>query len=357
MMKKLFQGLLLLSLLFTVAPGNTQTFPDEDWVYNEHPEQDGWDLEKGQAFSRYLIDSTYITGLVIVHKGQIIFDYGDIIENSYIASCRKSVLAMLYGRYVENGQIDLSKSLEELGIDDVTPLLPPEKKATVQDLISARSGIFLKASNPGDFLAYAPARGTTKAGSYWLYNNWDFNSAGYVFEKQTGKDIHDEVEVQLARPIQMQDWDRSLQRKSGNLNVSKFPAYHMWFSTRDMARIGLLMLNRGKWEDQQIISESWIDEMLKQRTTYQEINKNVPIFQGTGVDFGYGYMWWLWENVKDERLKNAYSAMGAMGQSITIYPEMDVVVAYKTKSAYRRSNTQQVRLDILKKVAELYHPE
>ncbi|WP_170110262.1 serine hydrolase domain-containing protein [Flavilitoribacter nigricans] len=355
-MKTLFQGFFLLLLLST-ATAQAQTFPGEEWTFNETPEQDGWDRDKGRDLFRYLVDSTHITGMVVVHKGQIVFDYGDIVENSYIASCRKSVLAMLYGRYVENGQIDLSKSLADLGIDDVTPLLPREKEATVQDLISARSGIFLKASNPGDFLEFAPKRGVEKPGNYWLYNNWDFNSAGYIFESQTGKDIHDEVTVQLAEPLRMQDWDHSLQRKSGNLEVSRFPAYHMWFSTRDMARIGLLMLNRGNWDGQQIISESWIDEMLKQRTTYQEVNNNVPIFHGTGVDFGYGYMWWLWENVKDERLKNAYSAMGAMGQSITVYPEMDVVVAYKTKSAYRRVNSQQVRLDILKKVAELYQPE
>lgn len=356
-MKRLFQGLWIISLLFIARQSTGQTFPGENWSFAETRESDSWDWEKGRAFYQYLIDSTNITGLVIVHKGQIVLDFGDIEENSYIASCRKSVLAMLYGKYVEDGTIDLSKTLVDLEMDDETPLLPQEKQATIQDLISARSGIYLKASNPGDFLEFAPKRGTQTPGSYWLYNNWDFNASGYVFEHETGKDIHDEVEAQLAVPIQMQDWDRSLQRKSGNLNVSRYPAYHMWFSTRDMARIGLLMLHRGNWNGRQIISEDWVDKMIKQRTTAKEVNDNVPIFHGSGVDYGYGYMWWLWENVEDPRLEGAYSAMGAMGQSITVYPAIDVVVAYKTKSAYRRANSMQVRLDVLKKAVQLYQPE
>ncbi len=50
------------------------------------------------------------------------------------------------------------------------------------------------------------------------------------------------------------------------------------------------MLNRGHWQGRQLISENWVDEMLQQRTSYQELNKNVPVSEDTGVDFGYGYM-------------------------------------------------------------------
>lgn len=356
-MKKLTRQFILPLFLLFSSIGLAQNNPGESWSYHDNPLEAGWNMEKSRAFYQYLIDSSHITGLVIVHKGQIVFDYGDIEENSYIASCRKSVLAMLYGRYVEEGQIDLNKTLEDLKIDDVTPLLPQEKKATVQDLISARSGIYLKASNGGDFIEHAPERGSKIPGTYWLYNNWDFNCAGYIFEQETGHNIYDEVETQLAVPLQMQDWSRALQRKSGNLTQSKFPAYHMWFSTRDLARIGQLMLQKGKWNDEQIISESWVREMIRQRTTSEELNTNVPIYRGSGVDFGYGYMWWLWENTADKRLKNAYSAMGAWGQSITVYPEIDVVVAYKTKSAYRRANSRDVRLQVLIKAVEMYEGE
>ena len=195
-----------------------------------------------------------------------------------------------------------------------------------------------------------------KPGSYWLYSNWDFNLAGYIFERETNQNIYDEIEAQLVSPLQMQDWNRSLQLKNGNLEVSKFPAYHMWFSTRDMARIGLLMLRKGKWKDKQVVPEDWVEEMITQRTSYQEAQKNAPILKEDGIDLGYGYMWWLIENTEDYRLKNAYSAQGALGQNITIYPAIDVVLAFKTKSNYRRSNNIQTQMRVIRKAVEIYNP-
>ena len=152
----------------------------------------------------------------------------------------------------------------------------------------------------------------------------------------------------------MQDWDRTLQVKYGDTALSKFITYPMWFSTRDMARIGLLMLNKGKWKDKQLIEEEWIDEMIEERTSWKELNSNVPTFRDKGVKFGYGYMWWLWQETEDPRLNRAYSALGKWGQSITIYPEIDVVVVHKTKKIYERANSHQVRIDVLKKAVELY---
>lgn len=348
------KSLLLLCLLSLIAPW---VYAQGGWTYNETPELSGWDALKAQEYNRYIIDSTAVTGLVIVQDGQIVFEYGDIRENSYIASCRKSVLAMLYGKYVEDGTIDLKKTIKALDIEDVEGILPVEQEATIQDLISARSGIYHPEGYPGGMQQFAPERGSVKPGEYWLYSNWDFNVAGYVFEKETGKNIYDEVGTQLAEPLGMEDWDRSLQEKQGDTTISRYLAYPMWFSTRDMAKIGQLMLNKGAWNGKQILSESWIEEMLKQRTTHEEINTNVPVFRDSGVNFGYGYMWWLFEDMDDPKLKGAYAALGAMGQAIAIYPEINTVVAYKTKAAYRRSNSSQTRLNLLVKAAELYSPK
>lgn len=332
----------------------SQTYPMENWEFVSLKENPNWDEQGLRQFQKYIIDSTKITGMVIVHKGKIVFDYGDIEENSYIASCRKSVLAMLYGKYVENNTIDLNTTIGDLNITDVDGILPIEKQATIQHLISARSGVYHREGYPGGMQEYAPKRGSVKPGTYWLYNNWDFNVAGYAFEKTTGKNIYDEVEKQLALPLGMEDWKRDLQQKEGDTTISKYLAYPMWFSTRDMARIGLLMLSRGKWLDKQLISEDWIDEMLKERTSYKELNSNVPVYRNSGVYWGYGYMWWLFQNVTDERFNGAYAALGAMGQAIAVFPEINTVVAYKTKAAYKRRNSRQTRIDILKKIPTFY---
>lgn len=351
---KLRHLLCIFLFMGSMVTGFAQTFPDRVWHHANKEEANPWHNEKAQAFRKYLTDSTVITGLMIVHKGKVVFDFGDVEELSYIASIRKSVLSMLCGQYVEDGTIRLDKTIKELGIDDVEGILPIEETATVRDIISARSGVYHPEGYPGGMQEYAPERGSVKPGSHWLYSNWDFNVAGYIFEQETGKNIYDEVERQLANPLGMQDWDRSLQHKQGNTSISKYLAYPMWFSTRDMARLGLLMLNKGKWKDVQVVSSSWVDEMLKTRTTYQELNANVPVFQGTGVYYGYGYMWWLWQNVDDKRYEGAYSAKGAMGQNITVYPAIETVLAFKTKAAYQRRNSSDVRIKVAQKAAAIF---
>src|SRR5690606_17662079 len=116
------------SLLVVAAmvPMMGQVFPGERWTYNKDNVSENWDVEGLKEFHQYIIDSTHVTGLVIIHKGEIVHQYGDVVENSYIASCRKSVLAMLYGKYVEDGTIDLDKTIGDLKIDDVDGILPQE---------------------------------------------------------------------------------------------------------------------------------------------------------------------------------------------------------------------------------------
>lgn len=332
----------------TLIPDNNQSkayTPNADWKYLQKPSLLGWNEAGLEALRNFLIDSTSISGYMMIHKGRVAFSYGDVSENSYIASCRKSVLAMLMGKYVKAGEINLNKSLREMGINDINPLTNKEKEATVKDIISARSGVFIEASYGGDNFHEAPVRGAKKAGTYWLYNNWDFNVAGYIFEKESGNSIYDEVATQLALPLQMQDFKRELQSKdAGDFNKSIYPAYPMVFSTRDMARIGQLMLNKGVWGNKQLIDSVWINEITSARTNFDEVNRNISDFRNSKHKFGYGYMWWLWQDVTDKKYKNAYCAMGVMGQNISVFPNADVVIVYKTKAAYERVNSLNVRL-------------
>jgi len=199
-------------------------FPTESWIIDRTNQQ------SPNAFHRllpFIVNKMNTTGLVVVRSGSVIYTYGDTTEATYIASCRKSVLAMLYGKYVEKGIVDLDMTIEELGIDDVQGLSAAEKKATIRNLISAKSGVYHCASNGGDHSADAPERGSKKPGEYYLYNNWDFNVAGTIFEKLTGKTIFESLQTDLAIPIGMEDFKIEKQKKTGNKNKSKHLAYHM----------------------------------------------------------------------------------------------------------------------------------
>src|SRR5690606_33505049 len=107
----------------------------------------GFKKENLNILTNYLRDSSETSGMVVLYKGKVIYEYGDVEEVSYIASCRKSVLSMLYGKHVFNDTIDLEENIGSIGIDEDDGLLPIEKEATVDHIITSRSGVFHVRSN------------------------------------------------------------------------------------------------------------------------------------------------------------------------------------------------------------------
>jgi len=320
-------------------------FPGKSWERIADPATAGYSAEGLEQVIEYT-KTLDTTGLLVIVGGKAHLKYGNLEELSYLASVRKSILSILYGKYVTDGTIRLNTTLEELGITDHGGLLEVEKKAKIDHLITARSGIYHPASNSGDSTADAPPRGSQKPGEYFLYNNWDFNCAGYLFEKLTHQIIYDALERDLAIPINMQDFDRLRQHKSGNLTRSLYPAYHIWLSTRDMARIGYLMLRKGNWDGRQVVPRSWVRKICRAKTPLEEMNP-APYKKGT---HGYGYMWWVWDGPQAVgSYKGAYTASGAYGQFITVFPALDMVIAHKTAVPPRK---RQVRMSQYKGIIE-----
>ena len=318
-------------------------YPGATWDSIPDARAAGWDpaaLEKVRA----LLSETPSTGFIAISGGKVLMTYGDLTAISYLASVRKSVLSMLYGNYVRNGTIHLDRTVAELGFDDVGGLSAQEKLATIRDLISARSGVYHPASNGGDDTDSAPPRDSALHGTYYLYNNWDFNAAGAAFEKETGRNIYDALESDIARPIEMQDFKRSDQRKSGDTTRSRFLAYHMYFSTRDMARIGYLMLREGNWRGRQLVPRDWVRKSTSAITPVSQMNPS----HRRQEQFGYGYLWWVWDGAAARGpYAGAFTGLGAVGQHITILPALDLVVAHKTTPSPRGSVSHKKFLEIL----------
>lgn len=289
--------------------------------------------EKLAEIDAYLKEESNTTSMVVLEHGKIVYQYGDISEISYNASVRKSILSMLYGKYVVNGTIDLNETIGAIGVEEDDGLLPIEKQATVEHIITARSGVFHPAGNEGYDKNNLKKRGSVQPGSYFLYNNWDFNVAGYIFEQKTGNSIYEELETQLAKPLGFQDWNIDNQYRASNKKNSRYSAYHMHLSTRDMAKIGQLMLQEGNWNGKQLIDKNWLKKTLTTVTPKDTISKRYNRDLSNPVHSSYGYMWWLYERFYDNPdFEGAYSARGALGQYITVIPKRDVVVVHKTNT-------------------------
>src|ERR1700676_2995207 len=119
-----------------------------------------------------------------------------------------AALSALYGIYSAEAAIDINQTLEQLGIDDSPdPLTKEEKQARVVDLLRARSGVYHKVDFETESMQKSrPPRGSHAPGTFWYYNNWDFNVLGTIFEKKTGLKIGDAFYQRVAKPIGMQDY-------------------------------------------------------------------------------------------------------------------------------------------------------
>lgn len=238
---------------------------------------------------------------------------------------------MLYGKYVEDGSIDLDQTIGSLGLEEDDGLLEIEKEATVDHLITARSGVFHIPANGGYDTQNLKKRGSVKPGEYFLYNNWDYNAAGYVLEQKAGKSVYEELEEQLAIPLGFQDWNIKNQKRTVNEKKSRYSAYHMHLSTRDMAKIGQLMLQEGNWEGKQLISPDWIRKISSVVTPVDTVSARYRRDKSNPLHLSYGYMWWLFERMYDNSdFEGAYTATGHGGQYITVIPKKNIVIAHKT---------------------------
>lgn len=233
-----------------------------------------------------------IETVVAIKNGEIIYEFGDTKKLINTRSVRKSIMNLLFGIAVEKGFLSLDMNLESLGINESkTPLTNQEKTATIKDLLMARSGIFLPAE--GEVVTTTknrPSRDQYKPGEYFLYNNFDFNVLGSILEQRTNMSIGAFMEKYLAKPLQLQDFSSSnivynspwpIPNKAG----SDYPVYWIYMSTRDLAKVGLLVAQNGDWNGQQIIPSQWIEESTQPYTIYADYN-----IKQEQVD-AYGYLW------------------------------------------------------------------
>lgn len=328
----------LVSAGAAVAQDSKLLFPAADWERVTKPEAARFSSAKLGVLQGWL-KTQNTTAMMVVVGGRVLFEYGDIKHVSVLASARKSVLGMLYGKYVANGTIDLNKTVKEIGLDDVQKFLPIEEHARLSDVLMARSGVYHPADGEDEPRAMCPARGSQFPGTFFCYYNWDFNAAGTAFEKLTGRNIYDALESDLARPLGMQDFDRARQKKDPGAPRSVHPVYHMNLSTRDMARLGLLMRREGNWRGTQLLDPNWVRYMT---TLVTPVNELFPAGFRTEAEmgnwrWGFGVMWWVWDSprfpsgIASGNFYGAYAAMGLGGQFIVVVPAYDMVVVHKVE--------------------------
>ena len=279
---------------------------------------------------------------VLAARGQeVFFDWGETDTSLPVHSIRKPLLGAVFGIYVAAGDIDLDATLEELGIDDIPPVLTDaEKQATVRDLLMARSGVYHAAA--GEIQAMRderPERGSHPPGTFYYYNNWDFNALGTIFEQQTGMSVCEAFRIEIAEPIGLEDF---MAQDCGNGYEAEFsmhPVYAFSMTARDLARFGLLYLSEGRWGDEQIVPRAWIEESW---TPYSTLGEAEGIYAG--------YLW---------RIASADGEVGALiGHEmywhtglgvhvLAVVPSLDLVLVHRMDTTREFADPGDRHFDLL----------
>ena len=280
-----------------------------------------------------------INGLVIVREGYLVveeyFNGGSASQVHTLQSVTKSVTSMLVGIAVGQGAIPaidgsvLSFFPEYTGLQN----LDDRKRAmTLRHLLTMRTGLDW-GENPyqgsplqqlnnstGDWLRFFldwPMR--EEPGTRFEYNSGGVITLGGVLFNTTGVPADIFARQRLFDPIGVgtAQWYRGkpngLPHLGGGLSLR----------AQDMARIGYLVLRKGKWGAAQVVPEEWLTASLGPSVD--------PGWRFGGREVDYGYLWWLLPldgtGATGDPSSVVYTASGARGQWIFIVPRYDLVVA------------------------------
>jgi CubicO group peptidase (beta-lactamase class C family) len=300
----------------------TEQVPGADWTV-EDPEDHGMDPEVLEGAREYAFaEGRNTQGVVVVRDGVIVAEwYADGAgPDSWAASwsVAKSFTSALVGIAVEEGAIP--------GVDEpMTRWYPewegtPAADMTLEDVLQMSSGLawtedYSPESATGsdiirmvvgerDHLAYAASvPPEVEPGTRWSYSSGDTMLLSGVLEQATGMPVHEYAEEKLFEPlgIDQVDWWRDAEGHTLTYCCLDMPS-------RDFARLGLLYLREGRWGDEQVVPEEWVEASLTPAPTSD----------------GYGYQWWLGgiEGLPED----TFSARGHDGQYIIVVPSLDLVV-------------------------------
>jgi len=163
-----------------------------------------------------------------------------------------------------------------------------------------------------------------KPGTVFNYNDGVSVLLGEIVKQSTGMRADKYVAKHLFEPLGINNYFWKITPKDETDTEGG-----LFLETEDFIKIGQLFLHKGKWQDQQIVSEDWVKESV-----YRHVN-----LEGAPESLAYGYQWWLAK--KGQASFETYSARGFGGQYLYIVPELDLVFAMNSW-AKNRDGLQKV---------------
>ena len=314
----------------TITPASW--LPEADTLERISPEAAGYSSAALQDAHEFAQQSG-CNAVMALYDGKAFFARGNVHKNYPLESIRMPLLSALLGIHFARGNIDLDATLTDLHMDDIIPgLTHAEKQAKVEHLLMSRSGVYHEAAlEDQEMIDTRPARGSHSPNTFFYYNNWDFNVLGTIFEQETGENIFDSFEKEIADAVEMVDFSIDNCFYDYNWSKSMHPAYQFKMSVRDLAKFGALYQKNGRWNGRQVIPGDWIDESTMAYSTID------------GSDgLGYGYLWKTIE--EDSEIGQLIGYPGyyhtrADGYVLVVIPDLKLVIVEHYHTAQNWEDT------------------
>ena len=249
----------------------------------------------------------------------------------------KSITGMAIGMLIEEEKLKLAENIYDIFPDHINAFSKIFRPViTVENLLTMTSGVTFNESgivSGNDWLgSFLNASVNGKPGTEFQYNSLNTYVLSAIVTKRTGETLTEYLTPRLFGPLGITKYYWETCPKG----ITK-GGWGLFLCAEDMAKLGQLYLQRGKWNGQQLVSEYWIEISTARHLKTQNDT------------YGYGYQLWM------EQRPGSFEYNGMLGQNVIIYPDMDMVLV--TNAGNKEMFQDCIMLNIIRKYFPVnYHP-
>lgn len=249
----------------------------------------------------------------------------------------KSITGMAIGMLIEEGKLKLNENIYDIFSDHMNAFSKIFRPViTVENLLTMTSGVTFNESgivSGNDWLgSFLNASVNGKPGTEFQYNSLNTYVLSAIVTKRTGETLTEYLTPRLFGPLGITKYYWETCPKG----ITK-GGWGLFLCAEDMAKLGQLYLQKGKWNGQQLVSEYWIEISTARHLKTQNDT------------YGYGYQLWM------EQRPGSFEYNGMLGQNVIIYPDMDMVLV--TNAGNKEMFQDCIMLNIIRKYFPVnYHP-
>ena len=336
--------------------GDSESMPENGTLPSASLEEAGFNRDSIELLLNLIQTTEHrdFRGMVVIKDQHIILEeyYNTYWRNSIldIRSAGKSITAMLLGVAIQHGLIEsLDQNIYSFFSDETFEINRDYQKITLRDVLDMSSGLDADTDDPGtvgfagnwiamddwkEFILNVPGTGTP--GEKWVYADIHALLIGLVIEKVSGMSLRDFAMEKLFGPLGISQvyWYTNASNQTG-------AAGNLYISTLDFARLGLLVLNKGVWQDIQLMDPIFTHDLLNHKRF--DLSDYFPFADA------YGYMWYKTSRTFGKNHLNYLFASGNGGNHLIVVPDHKMVIAL-TSSAYGPGHGQGRSYAIMSKI-------